>query len=621
MRKILGMCLCLWSGGIFALSNGCGDVRGKTDRRVSDLIWQEIQAQNWTFDSGEILRVTFSNPSKSGASARINVGTSAASGVAAVWSTVATSDTFPVTLEYQLSQNRTFVEFDMTSGNVDLSGMDCGASQIITFDTPDDAQMGSGTKTLVGSSDSGLVVAFESETTSICTVSSTTLTLVSDGTCTITASQEGNSPTGDYFAATDVTRSFTITAAPAPAPPEEEEEEEVVEEVVEEEEEVVEEEEEEEEVVNTPPPPPAPPVVFVDYQPNLLLDQSVTDVARAYASVTRDYFRSFSQPLNSRFAYLGRSCHSEETEEKIEHIDCSHQGIQFTFTDPSMEFISENVDLNPSGNAGAAGWSVWSEGQVTVGDWDSLLSSDNVLLGIGSDRALGKYTRGGLALTASWQSARINPSDDVDADNYGLSLYGSMRAREIPVVLEGILGASDLDITSTRADRSQTFSADRDGTMVFSSIGVRSLDSIGQRLQITPHGRFELGTAHIKGESETGGLWAVQYGQQVIDYQMVFIGLDVDYRWALEEAVIRPFGSTEYGYSFSQREDVTMKYAGGTKYYNLVLKDQTDATVRIQLGLDYMSDRGFTSALVYTRNQALGGGHSDGARIYINLPF
>ena len=48
-----------------ALSNGCDDVKGKTDRRVSDVIWQEIQAAGWTFSEGETLKVTFSNPSKS----------------------------------------------------------------------------------------------------------------------------------------------------------------------------------------------------------------------------------------------------------------------------------------------------------------------------------------------------------------------------------------------------------------------------------------------------------------------------------------------------------------------------------------------------------------------------
>ena len=281
----------------------------------------------------------------------------------------------------------------------------------------------------------------------------------------------------------------------------------------------------------------------------------------------------------------------------------------------------EPVDLNPSGDVSAAGWSIWTEGQVTVGNWDSVDSSDGVLIAIGSDRPFGDYARGGVALTASWQSAEISPNDDVDAENYGLSFYGAMRPKEMALVLEGILGAADLDIASTRKETSETFSAERDGTMLFSSIGVRGLEPVGRKFKITPHGRFELGSAKIDTESETGGVWAVQYGDQNVDHQMLFIGLDINYHRALPKGLIRPFGSAEYGYSFSSSENVTMKYAAGTRSYNLVLEDETDSTVRIQLGLDYVSNDGLISALVYTRNEALGGGHSDGVRIHISSAF
>jgi RHS repeat-associated protein len=65
--------------------------------------------------------------------------------------------------------------------------------------------------TVAGTSTSGLTVAFTSATTSVCTVSGTTVTPVSTGTCTIDANQAGNT---DYAAATQVAQSTTITAAP-----------------------------------------------------------------------------------------------------------------------------------------------------------------------------------------------------------------------------------------------------------------------------------------------------------------------------------------------------------------------------------------------------------------------
>jgi hypothetical protein len=737
-----------------ALSTGCQAVNTKADGTYSDVYWQDIN-KGRRFSEGETLKVTFSNPTAPPTTANINLGTSAAPGVAASYTSKTSTSSFPATLTYTLDQDYTFGGFDVENGNVDMTDMECRKSQVITFNDPGAQSLSSGTATLTASSDSGLAVSLASSTAGVCTVLGTTLTLVSAGTCTITASQAGNSPTGDYFAATDVSRSFSVTASSGGGGGEEEEEEEAVE--------------------NIPTPVDnVRPVVKVSvlglendartsqpswrvaieisevvtgfdiddfllsnltisefsgsgrefsalvssvtpgrssisvpedgcqdnannlnlqsnsvswrYEPDLLLNKSVTAVARTYTSLAQEYLRNFSQPINSRFARLGQAfgrqiateaCQSDELEGQPEIPGCNHddidssglsyQGIQFTFRDPVMRSIFsaqpvkvdsrslladletfvnsqgeidssseligrmigemlaatdlEPVDLNPSGDASAAGWSIWTEGQVTVGNWDSVDSSDGVLIAVGSDRAFGDYARGGVALTASWQSAEINPNDDVDAENYGLSFYGAMRPKEMALVLEGILGAADLDIASTRKEISETFSAERDGTMLFSSIGVRGLEPVARKFKITPHGRFELGSAKLDTESETGGVWAVQYGDQNIDHQMLFIGLDINYHRALPNGLIRPFGSAEYGYSFSSSENVTMKYAAGTRSYNLVLEDETDSTVRIQLGLDYVSNDGLISALVYTRNEALGGGHSDGVRIHISSAF
>ncbi len=57
---------------------------------------------------------------------------------------------------------------------------------------------------------SGLPVAFASGTTSVCSVSGASVTLLTAGTCTITASQLGN---GDYNAASPISQSFTVTGS------------------------------------------------------------------------------------------------------------------------------------------------------------------------------------------------------------------------------------------------------------------------------------------------------------------------------------------------------------------------------------------------------------------------
>ena len=82
-------------------------------------------------------------------------------------------------------------------------------SQTITFNNPGTQTVGT-QLTLVATASSGLTVSFISQTTSVCTVSGTTATLVASGTCTIQATQAGNTT---YAAATPVSQSFTVNAA------------------------------------------------------------------------------------------------------------------------------------------------------------------------------------------------------------------------------------------------------------------------------------------------------------------------------------------------------------------------------------------------------------------------
>jgi sugar lactone lactonase YvrE len=84
------------------------------------------------------------------------------------------------------------------------------ASQTITFGTIATQTVGTAL-TLTAKASSGLAVSYTATPSTVCTVSSTTATFIAAGTCSITASQAGNS---NYAAATPVTQSFTVNAAP-----------------------------------------------------------------------------------------------------------------------------------------------------------------------------------------------------------------------------------------------------------------------------------------------------------------------------------------------------------------------------------------------------------------------
>jgi outer membrane protein OmpA-like peptidoglycan-associated protein len=82
--------------------------------------------------------------------------------------------------------------------------------QTIDFPLVPDAVVTDGSATLGATADSGLTVAYTSQTPGVCTVAGTTVSFVAVGTCTIDADQAGDA---SYAAATTATRSFAVNKA------------------------------------------------------------------------------------------------------------------------------------------------------------------------------------------------------------------------------------------------------------------------------------------------------------------------------------------------------------------------------------------------------------------------
>jgi large repetitive protein len=89
---------------------------------------------------------------------------------------------------------------------IGLTGTGSLQTQTITFN-PISTQVVGTRLSLSASADSNLTVSFASQTPAVCTVSGTTATFATAGTCTIEASQSGNT---SYAAATPVSQSFSV---------------------------------------------------------------------------------------------------------------------------------------------------------------------------------------------------------------------------------------------------------------------------------------------------------------------------------------------------------------------------------------------------------------------------
>ena len=99
---------------------------------------------------------------------------------------------------------------NLSIGSVNTVSIPALPSQTIAFGALSDVSFGVSPFAVSATASSGLAVSFASTTTSVCTVSGSTVTIVAGGPCSITASQAGNA---SYAAATPVSQSFTVNPA------------------------------------------------------------------------------------------------------------------------------------------------------------------------------------------------------------------------------------------------------------------------------------------------------------------------------------------------------------------------------------------------------------------------
>jgi len=99
-------------------------------------------------------------------------------------------------------------DFNLSNNSYTL-GLFVQQIQNISFQAPSNQQLGAQPVSVSATANSGLAVSFNSQTSAVCAVSGTAVTLLAVGTCTIQAIQGGNF---EYAAANPVSQSFQVLA-------------------------------------------------------------------------------------------------------------------------------------------------------------------------------------------------------------------------------------------------------------------------------------------------------------------------------------------------------------------------------------------------------------------------
>ena len=284
--------------------------------------------------------------------------------------------------------------------------------------------------------------------------------------------------------------------------------------------------------------------------------------------------------------------------------------------------------LNPSFGTVVDDWSVWSAGQITIGESKATSTAskqevDSYSITLGFDKPIGddKQDLFGVVLSIGQDDADIGTStSNIKSDNYSLSTY-SVFKQDNDMTVETVFGLGHLKFDTTRKDGSYTLTGKRNADQVFASATLRDKTIEHNNWSISPYGKATLAHTKFKKFSEAGGVTALTFNEQTINDAEVYIGADANYLITIQNGSIKPFAKLEYGLDVSDTSSAVMHYNNQTTNYTLNLDKKAKSNWKVDLGADLFTKDGWDSSIAYRREQAINSGHSDSLSFDVNLKF
>ena len=306
----------------------------------------------------------------------------------------------------------------------------------------------------------------------------------------------------------------------------------------------------------------------------------------------------------------------------------SGQPIKLAITENVEGLLLGALDINQSGSKLMDEYSIWTDGQINIGDIKfSGVSSKQDYHGfniaVGIDKMNDKNEIIGFALNFAEIETKVGGvGSKVDSKNMGLSIYGNKRLQNgLDIEAQG--GFSLMDFDTNRIDSDQTLKGNRNGQMLFASLAVVPDKAVQfNKIHLTPYGRGEWSYIELDKYSESGGSYALNFHKQHINRYMIFTGADAYFDIDFTNGKLKPFVGFEYGLDLTKDSDVGLSYVNNSSTeYHSTLKMVARSNTMIRVGADYHSESGITSSAAFEQNEAIGYGRNYAFRFNLNIPL
>jgi len=229
-------------------------------------------------------------------------------------------------------------------------------------------------------------------------------------------------------------------------------------------------------------------------------------------------------------------------------------------------------------------------------------------LTLGADRAVGEHVLLGVAGSWGKQGSDFDDTPSkVDADQRSLALYGLWRLGE-HLFVDGLLASGRLDFELTRWSELANASAhaSRAGDQWFGALTFGYEHRSTSGLTLTGYGRYDGHRATLDGYRERGlDAYDLAYGRQRVDNSALAVGLEGSLSFQRERLSWRPHWRIEYRGALENRGDVAVNYVQRPRDsdYVLAMRSYNDDTLSLGAGMDLQLDNGWLFSLLLGREQ------------------
>ncbi len=333
-------------------------------------------------------------------------------------------------------------------------------------------------------------------------------------------------------------------------------------------------------------------------------DKAVVALVEAQTEAPKRIIRDVTTPIFNRLQWLRN--YSEDR-------DLFSQGIKFRFSNPTLASIAKVVPVALTDDEEVeeetdSTWSFWSEGSVSigkVGDTSDSYSKDINTTGItiGLDNKVSDRYLYGYSIRYTKDDVDVGtPGTSLDTDAYSFSTYATLLTGQNKFI-EGIFGASKLDLKHIRKSGSNTLYGDRNGAQLYGSIHYITTLS-RNNLNISPNIKVDLSQTYLKEYSETG-TDALSYDDQTIKNGAIYSGISLNNTFKFNNINFVPNAGIELGIDFSPSSDVSITYVSDPNTpYMRSIDQQESKSGKVKLGFDIITQMGFSLSTLYERNQS-----------------